>query len=123
MITHSFAAVLDFFTGCGDVFTKPKLEKHRAVCRASFDCIDCSTRFETPADYNGHTSCISEAQKHQKALYNGGVSGCTIRNTSFTLTNYRNKLAPKGMVETNGRGRRVEESNEGITDNDGNSKT
>ena len=59
--------------GCGDVLTKPKLDKHRAVCHTSFDCIDCSKRFESPADYKGHTSCISEAEKYQKALYNGGV--------------------------------------------------
>jgi len=58
--------------GCGDVLTKPKLDKHGAMCHSSFDCIDCSKRFETPADYKGHTSCISEAEKYQKTLYNGG---------------------------------------------------
>lgn len=60
--------------GCGDVVTKPKLDKHRGMCNKSFDCIDCSKRFETPADYKGHTSCISEAEKYQKTVYNGGVS-------------------------------------------------
>ena len=64
---------LNLSAGCGDVLTKPKLDKHRAVCHTSFDCIDCSKRFESPADYKGHTSCISEAEKYQKALYNGGV--------------------------------------------------
>ncbi|KAF9654022.1 hypothetical protein BDM02DRAFT_1137030 [Thelephora ganbajun] len=66
--------------GCGDVLTKPKLDKHRAMCHASFDCIDCSKRFETPADYKGHTSCISEAEKHQKTLYNVGKEGGPERN-------------------------------------------
>lgn len=59
--------------GCGDVLTKPKLDKHRAMCHSSFDCIDCSKRFETQTDYKGHTSCISEAEKYQKTLYTGGV--------------------------------------------------
>ncbi|KAF9793125.1 hypothetical protein BJ322DRAFT_100742 [Thelephora terrestris] len=60
---------------CADVLTKPKLDKHQTKCRASFDCIDCSKRFETPADYKGHTSCISEAEKYEKGLYNGGKQG------------------------------------------------
>jgi len=66
-------ARLNLSAGCGDVLTKPKLDKHRAMCHTSFDCIDCSKRFETPADYKEHTSCISEAEKYQGALYNGGV--------------------------------------------------
>lgn len=44
-------------------------------------------------------------------------------NTSVTVTNYRNRVVPKGMVETNDRGSRVGEGNEGITDSDGNSET
>lgn len=67
------AARLNLPAGCADVLTKPKLDKHRAMCNSSFDCIDCSKRFESPADYKGHTSCISEAEKYQKSLYNGGV--------------------------------------------------
>jgi hypothetical protein len=75
MITSlMFTAWFNLSAGCGDVLTKPGLDKHRAMCHSSFDCIDCSKRFETPADYKGHTSCISEAEKYQKTLYNGGVS-------------------------------------------------
>lgn len=65
---------------CADILTKPKLDKHRAGCRASFDCIDCGRHFETPADYKGHTSCITEAEKHQKTLYNGGKQSGPERN-------------------------------------------
>jgi len=72
------ASCLNLSAGCGDVLTKPKLDKHRAMCNTSFDCIDCSKRFESPADYKGHTSCVSEAEKYQKALYNGGVRKYTI---------------------------------------------
>ncbi|KAF8987984.1 hypothetical protein BDQ17DRAFT_1193415, partial [Cyathus striatus] len=56
---------------CGDVVKKPKLDTHHARCHTGFDCIDCSTTFNTPAEYKGHTSCISEAEKYQKSLYKG----------------------------------------------------
>ncbi|KAJ9634594.1 hypothetical protein H2199_008877 [Coniosporium tulheliwenetii] len=55
--------------GCGDVFTKKKLDPHRNQCHhASFTCIDCMTNFQGTT-YRAHTSCISEAQKYQGALY------------------------------------------------------
>ncbi|KAH7925647.1 hypothetical protein BV22DRAFT_422645 [Leucogyrophana mollusca] len=56
---------------CGDVIKKPKLDQHHGRCGAGFDCIDCHTSFLTPASYKGHTQCISEAEKYQKALYKG----------------------------------------------------
>ena len=36
--------------------------------RASFSCVDCSVTF-VGTSYRDHTSCISEAEKYQKALY------------------------------------------------------
>ncbi|KAL4811089.1 hypothetical protein BDV18DRAFT_5124 [Aspergillus unguis] len=55
--------------GCGDVLTKKKLDSHRNQCRgASFTCIDCMVHFQGTA-YRNHTSCMSEAQKYQGALY------------------------------------------------------
>ena len=87
MITCTAAAAwLNLSIGCGDVLTKPKLDKHRAACHSSFDCIDCSKRFESPADYKGHTSCISEAEKYQKALYNGGVREYVIPSPAANFT-------------------------------------
>ncbi|KAL4979612.1 hypothetical protein BDW66DRAFT_126838 [Aspergillus desertorum] len=54
---------------CGDVLTKKKLDPHRNQCRgASFTCIDCMVHFQGTS-YRSHTSCISEAQKYQGALY------------------------------------------------------
>ncbi|KAF2663120.1 hypothetical protein BT63DRAFT_461638 [Microthyrium microscopicum] len=54
---------------CGDVLTKKKLDSHRGQCRgASFTCIDCMVHFHA-TEYRSHTSCISEAQKYQGALY------------------------------------------------------
>ncbi|KAJ5938158.1 hypothetical protein N7454_004500 [Penicillium verhagenii] len=54
---------------CGDVFTKKKLDPHRSQCRgATFSCIDCMVHFYG-TDYRAHTSCITEDQKYQGALY------------------------------------------------------
>ncbi|KAK4136736.1 hypothetical protein BT67DRAFT_439741 [Trichocladium antarcticum] len=54
---------------CGDVLTKKKLDQHRNRCRgATFTCIDCMVYFPG-AEYRTHTSCMSEEQKYQGALY------------------------------------------------------
>lgn len=54
---------------CGDVLTKKKLDPHRNRCRgASFTCIDCMVYFPG-VEYRAHTSCMSEEQKYQGALY------------------------------------------------------
>ena len=63
--------MLDELIACSDVVKKPKLDQHRSRCGSGFDCIDCSTTFNTPAEYKGHTQCISEAEKYQKSLYKG----------------------------------------------------
>ncbi|KAK4696839.1 cell growth-regulating nucleolar protein, partial [Lecanoromycetidae sp. Uapishka_2] len=54
---------------CGDVLTKKKLDPHHRQCQgSSFTCLDCMTHFRG-TDYRTHTSCVSEAQKYQGALY------------------------------------------------------
>ncbi|EFQ98307.1 hypothetical protein MGYG_01340 [Nannizzia gypsea CBS 118893] len=54
---------------CGDVLTKKKLDSHRGQCRgASFSCLDCMVHFQG-TEYRSHTSCMTEAQKYQGALY------------------------------------------------------
>lgn len=54
---------------CGDVLTKKKLDPHRGRCRgASFTCIDCMVHFQGN-EYKSHTSCMTEAQKYEGALY------------------------------------------------------
>ncbi|TPX69310.1 hypothetical protein SpCBS45565_g02567 [Spizellomyces sp. 'palustris'] len=56
---------------CQETLKKAKLDQHRAGCRqAQFTCIDCSTTFQG-TNYRAHTSCISEAEKYQGALYKG----------------------------------------------------
>ena len=68
---HFKYKILTHLAACGDVVKKPKLDTHRSRCHGGFDCIDCSTTFNTPAEYKGHTQCISEAEKYQKSLYKG----------------------------------------------------
>ncbi|KAI0018335.1 hypothetical protein F4780DRAFT_527081 [Xylariomycetidae sp. FL0641] len=54
---------------CGDVLTKKKLDPHRNRCRgATFTCIDCMVYFPG-TEYRSHTSCMTEDQKYQGALY------------------------------------------------------
>ncbi|KAK2464340.1 hypothetical protein APHAL10511_003797 [Amanita phalloides] len=60
---------------CSDVIKKPKLDQHYSRCKSSFDCIDCSKTFNSPAEWKDHTSCISEAEKYQKSLYKGPKTG------------------------------------------------
>ncbi|GAV26806.1 hypothetical protein PMKS-000262 [Pichia membranifaciens] len=56
---------------CNDTVLKKKLQQHQRSCHgAYFTCIDCSTTFYGN-DHQKHTSCISEAEKYEKALYKG----------------------------------------------------
>ncbi|EJP67010.1 LYAR-type C2HC zinc finger protein [Beauveria bassiana ARSEF 2860] len=54
---------------CGDILTKKKLDPHRNRCHgATFTCIDCMVHFPG-VQYRSHTSCMTEDQKYQGALY------------------------------------------------------
>lgn len=56
---------------CNDTVLKKKLQQHQRSCHGSyFTCIDCSTTFYGN-DHQKHTSCISEAEKYEGALYKG----------------------------------------------------
>ena len=56
---------------CNDTIIKKKLDQHSQRCYgAYFSCIDCSVTFQG-TEYRNHTSCISEAEKYEKALYKG----------------------------------------------------
>lgn len=70
-------------TACGDVVKKPRLDTHRGRCHSGFDCIDCHTTFSGPAEYKGHTSCITEAEKYQKSLYKGPKTVCSFNIISL----------------------------------------
>lgn len=72
---------------------KPKLDQHRLRCQSSFTCIDCSTTFAGPHEYKGHTSCVSEAQKYEKALYKGPKQHGVSTHLYYTLNMVRGSCA------------------------------
>ena len=66
---------------CQETLKKNKVEQHCLKCRNCWvlSCVDCGKHFEGDA-YAQHTSCISEAEKYEGALYkpkngNNGKSG------------------------------------------------
>ena len=72
---------------------KPKLDHHRLRCQSSFTCIDCSTTFAGPHEYKEHTSCVSEAQKYEKALYKGPKQNGVSSHLHYTLNMVRRSCA------------------------------
>lgn len=62
--------------GCQETLKKRKVEVHRGHCRGAYivSCVDCSIRFEGD-QYKAHTSCISEAEKYEKKLFQGKNKG------------------------------------------------
>ena len=57
---------------------KNQVEKHAMQSRGcvSFSCMDCCKDF-TLSSFKTHTSCVSEAQRYQGALYEGPGDGET----------------------------------------------
>ncbi|TID27460.1 Zinc finger C2H2 LYAR-type protein [Venturia nashicola] len=83
---------------CNDVLTKKKLDQHRNQCRGcTFTCLDCSVHFQG-VDYRAHTSCISEAQKYQGALYKEKKKGPKQKQNGATPVNNQ-QLVRKAYVE------------------------
>ncbi|KAF4138526.1 LYAR-type C2HC zinc finger [Phytophthora infestans] len=58
--------------GCNETLKKNKVDAHAGRCRNCWavSCVDCSVVFEGN-DYAAHTSCISEAEKYEKSLFQG----------------------------------------------------
>jgi len=56
--------------GCNETLKKAQVEKHASRCRQchAVTCVDCSQTFYGN-DFEGHTTCISEAEKYEGALY------------------------------------------------------
>ncbi|KAK1047651.1 hypothetical protein LTR74_017720 [Friedmanniomyces endolithicus] len=75
-----------------------KLDPHRSQCRgASFTCLDCMVHFQG-GDYRSHTSCISEAQKYQGALYrekDNKKSGAKRQSTNGYSANDARAMVPR----------------------------
>ncbi|KAL6063919.1 zf-LYAR domain-containing protein [Balamuthia mandrillaris] len=56
---------------CGAIYKKRQVANHMRSCRSqSVSCLDCLQHFYG-RDFETHTTCISEAEKYQGALYRG----------------------------------------------------
>ncbi|CAM9492461.1 unnamed protein product [Choristocarpus tenellus] len=55
---------------CNETLKKAKVERHFGSCKGCWGmtCIDCNVVFEGQ-DYREHSSCLTEDQKYQGALY------------------------------------------------------
>ena len=55
---------------CNETLKRNKVEQHMMQCRGCWmlSCMDCNMRFEGKA-YLDHTTCVTEAQRYQGALY------------------------------------------------------
>ncbi|KAJ3161196.1 hypothetical protein HDU86_007818 [Geranomyces michiganensis] len=86
---------------CQETLKKPKLDQHTYRCQyAQFSCIDCSTTFQG-TDYRAHTSCISEAEKYQGALYKGPKkNGAAAKNGKQTSKQASAATATKTTAAT-----------------------
>jgi cell growth-regulating nucleolar protein len=51
---------------CNETLKRNKVATHR--CWAAVSCMDCNMRF-VGNDYLSHTSCVTEAQRYEGALY------------------------------------------------------
>ncbi|RHX97751.1 hypothetical protein DYB25_005374 [Aphanomyces astaci] len=58
--------------GCNETLKKNKVDAHASRCKNCWavTCVDCQVVFKGN-DYAVHTTCISEAQKYEGALYQG----------------------------------------------------
>ena len=74
---------------CQQSVTKPKVDSHRARCHNCWylTCIDCSKTLDVET-YKAHTQCISEAEKYQGKLYQGGkkVRPCVVLPFAVSTT-------------------------------------
>ena len=55
---------------CQETLKKAKVQGHLNRCHGPVSCVDCSVVFRGD-EFKAHTSCISEAEKYQGALYAG----------------------------------------------------
>jgi cell growth-regulating nucleolar protein len=56
--------------GCNETLKKNQVDKHAGRCRTCYSvtCVDCNQTF--PGDeYVSHVTCVTEAEKYQKTLY------------------------------------------------------
>ena len=80
---------------CQQSVTKPKVDSHRARCHNCWylTCIDCSKTLDVETS-KAHTQCISEAEKYQGKLYQGGkkVRPCVVLPFAVSTTTTRARV-------------------------------
>lgn len=61
--------------GCNETLKKNQVDKHAGRCRQCYSvtCVDCNQTFPGN-EYVHHVSCITEAEKYQKSLFQGKKS-------------------------------------------------
>lgn len=59
---------------CQETLKLKVLEQHGFRCRGTLCCVDCNKDFAS-AEARKHTTCISEDERYQKALYKGPKKG------------------------------------------------
>ncbi|KAI8059063.1 uncharacterized protein B0P05DRAFT_558936 [Gilbertella persicaria] len=89
--------------GCGDIVKKPKLNQHGGRCHATFTCIDCSVTFQGNS-YQSHTSCMTEAQKFQKHVYQN-------KNAPVKGNNNNKNSKPVSLIDQLNEKKKNEENN------------
>lgn len=59
--------------GCNETLKKNQVDTHARRCRGCWgvSCVDCGVTFEGDS-FQGHLTCVSEAEKYEKTVYRGG---------------------------------------------------
>ncbi|CEP11014.1 hypothetical protein [Parasitella parasitica] len=99
--------------GCGDVVKKPKLNQHGNRCYATFTCIDCSTTFQGTS-YQSHNSCMTEAEKFQKHIYQAknGPSTVPVKKKSVPKQTAPSTSKPMSIIDQLNEKKRKNDSKE-----------
>jgi cell growth-regulating nucleolar protein len=72
VVVSSFQWPMVFFVcdGCNETLKKNQVDKHAGRCYKCYSvtCVDCNQTFPGN-DYASHVTCVTEAEKYQKSLY------------------------------------------------------
>lgn len=82
--------------GCNETLKKNQVEKHASRCRQchAVTCVDCSQTFYGN-DFEGHTTCISEAEKYEGSLFKPKASKQSPQDAWMSIVEEAAKTATK----------------------------
>ncbi|CAM9767800.1 unnamed protein product [Ectocarpus fasciculatus] len=91
---------------CNETLKKSQVDRHLYSCKSCWGvtCVDCNFTFEGDS-YRAHTSCVSEDQKYQGALFkapkakqkNRGVNEIWADSVLLAASNASSGVAPKPL--------------------------